>query len=203
MLVCDLISNVSFSFEQLNGTLALPVKSRGGYHMFGKVTVSNTNSLHHILSKLVPLFETILCLKIVLPPLPRYLFNPCCTGDEHCDGIGQVGYTEDLLEKTIGLRKVLRDYPYSCVSNVWVPNTVTSFTSNLENLTLDNLFASDGVHLNGTVRLVMLKLFKKLLKKSLLPFLVFQAHRSRTVSSGGVLSRLLAHPSQRTPLHTT
>ena len=35
LLLCDLVSNVSICFEQINGTLALPVKSVGGYRMHG------------------------------------------------------------------------------------------------------------------------------------------------------------------------
>ena len=157
LVIGDLISNVSFSFEQLTGNCALPVKSMGKYHMFGKVTVSTTESLQHILGKLVPLYQAVPCLKIVLPPLPRYLYSPCCISDDHCVGIGELGYADDLLDKTIGIRKTLRDFLYSRVSNVWVPDALGGLVPGSPMLAEPwrELFSGDGVHLNdlGSSRL--------------------------------------------------
>jgi len=153
MFICDLMSNVTFCFEQVNGSLALPIKMGGTYHMFGKVTVSCRDSVQNVLEKLTPVFKAVPGLKIVLPPLPRYLHNPCCTSPGHCEEIGEAMYAPDLLEKTFALRKVMRDYLHARVSNVWVPDVLselsgsgTCYTSQAENLR--HFFASDGVHMS-------------------------------------------------------
>jgi len=151
ILLCDLVSNVCFCFEQINGTLALPVKSGGRYHMHGGVTTSSQDALQNILGKLTPLLQSVPCLKICLPPLPRYLFSACCMNEDHCEGVGTVGYAEDLLCKTLNLRKTLRDYLYSKVGGIWVPDTLTELANSTlsQTETLKGLFSLDGVHLNA------------------------------------------------------
>jgi len=153
LFICDLLSNVCYGFEQLNGSIALPVKSGGTYHMYGKVTVNSKDSTHHVLERLLPVFNSVPGLKIVLPPLPRYLFSPCCGDPSHCEELGDVSYAPELLEKTVVLRKVLRDFLHARVSNVWVPETVaklsgehTSITNQIEGLR--TMFSEDGVHLS-------------------------------------------------------
>jgi len=154
LFICDLMSNVCFGFEQLTGSLALPVKSGGTYHMYGKVTVNSKDSTHHVLEKLLPVFGAVPGLKIVLPPLPRYMFSPCCGDPSHCEDIGNASYAAELLEKTVVLRKTLRDFLHARVSNVWVPDTVSKLSGNHTSITsqvegLRTVFANDGVHLSA------------------------------------------------------
>jgi len=151
ILISDMLSNVTFCFEQLNGSLALPVKSGGTYHLYGKVTVSSKDSVHNVLEKLLPVFKTVPGLKICLPPLPRYLHNPCCTTEGHCEELGDANYAQELLGKTMDLRKVLRDFLHSRISNVWVPDIISELTVECNSLTskaesLRTFFAGDGVH---------------------------------------------------------
>jgi len=153
ILISDMLSNTVFCFEQLNGSLALPIKSGGTYHLYGKVTVGTKDSVHNVLEKLLPIFRLVPGLKVCLPPLPRYLHHPCCAADGHCEEIGDVTYAPDLLEKTIALRKVLRDFLHSRISNVWVPDTISELTGDCNSLTskaesLRTFFAEDGVHLS-------------------------------------------------------
>jgi len=152
ILISDMISNVSFGFEQLNGSLALPIKSGGTYHMYGKVSTSSRESLHTVLEKLIPVFKMVPGLKLCLPPLPRYLHHPCCEGSGHCEDLNDPNYAAELLGKTIGLRKILRDFLHSRVSNVWVPDTLGDITIECTCLStkaesLRSFFASDGVHM--------------------------------------------------------
>jgi hypothetical protein len=154
IIIGDLLSNTTFCFEQLNGSLALPMKFDGRYHMLGKVTVSSKDSIHNVLSKILPVLNSSSCLKVCLPPLPRYLFSPCCASAGHCEGITEVDYSMDLLTKTLSVRKVMRDFLHSRVANLWVPDTVTHMspegTSLLEqSKKLESVFCADGVHLNA------------------------------------------------------
>ena len=71
--------------------------------------------------------------------------------EDHCEGVGTVGYAEDLLCKTLKLRKTLRDYLYSKVGSIWVPDTLTDLANSTlsQTETLKGLFSVDGVHLNA------------------------------------------------------
>jgi len=153
VLVGDMISNVSFCFEQLNGTLALPVKSGGKFHMYGKVCIGSKESLVNVLEKIVPVLRSVNGLKIVLPPLPRYLYSPCCQIPGHCEGLQEPGYVPELLCKTRGIRKIIRDHLHTRVGDIWVPDTVTTLTTDggVTDPVPDNirhLFGTDGVHLS-------------------------------------------------------
>ncbi len=153
IFIGDLISNVSFCFEQLTGTLALPIKSGGRFHMYGKVTVSSKDAINNVLEKLVPVFRSIPGLKICLPPLPRYLHNPCCTTQGHCEEIGTPSYAAELLSNTLGLRKILRDFLHTKISKIWVPDTVNDLLEKGGTVTeqaesLRYFFAEDGVHMS-------------------------------------------------------
>ncbi len=44
-VILDLLGNVAFRQAQRDGTLALPFKSRGKFHIEGKVHVCNNSSL--------------------------------------------------------------------------------------------------------------------------------------------------------------
>jgi len=153
IVIFDLIANVAFGFEQINGTVALPIKHGGRYHMQGRVTTCSKDSLNGILTRLVPLLNLPFNLKICTPPLPRYLHNPCCDDGSHCEGITEPEYAEELLNETIGIRKTMRDFLHTHVSNVWVPDVVSDLASDgtgglSKAGMLGTLFSRDGVHLN-------------------------------------------------------
>jgi len=155
LFILDILANTTFGFEQVNGTIALPVKLGGRYHMQGAVTVCSKDSLENVLNRLAPIFGTISCTKICIPPLPRYLHSPCCDEIGHCEGITDPEYAPELLASTISVRKVMRDYLHSRVSNVWVPDTVNLLAteadgSRSKSEVIGDLFAGDGVHLNDT-----------------------------------------------------
>ena len=168
IFIGDLLSNTSFCFEQVNGSHALPVKLDGKYHMLGKVSVSNKESVQIVLSKIVPILNSTSCFKVCLPPLPRYMFTPCCANEGHCEGLSEVDYPVDLYTQTLGLRKVMRDFLHSRVANVWVPDSVASLTpdsnSVLEQVEkIKSYFSSDGVHLNSTGNRALASCVKKII----------------------------------------
>ena len=108
-------------------------------------------------------------LKVLLPPLPRYLFSPCCDTDGHCDSIGEVDYPVDLYTQTLGLRKLMRDFLHCRVANIWVPDTVaqlspdcTSVIERLEKLKL--YYSEDGVHLNNIGNTALSVIVKKIVE---------------------------------------
>jgi hypothetical protein len=157
IFVSDLLSNVCFGFEQLTGTVALPIKTGGKFHMYGRVSTVSKETLNVVLEKVQPVLSNFPGYKIVLPPLPRYLHNPCCTVPSHCEDIGTPEYPAEILAKTIGLRKIIRDFVHSKISNVWVPDTLAeilekggtvSGTVSEQAEGLRYFYAEDGVHMS-------------------------------------------------------
>ncbi len=165
IFVSDLLSNVCFGFEQLTGTVALPIKSGGKFHMYGKVSTFTKETLNVFMEKMQPILNNFPGYKIVLPPLPRYIHSPCCTAPGHCEDIGTPEYASDILAKTVGLRKIVRDFVHTRIGNVWVPDTLgeilekggagsSTGTGNGSSTlaeqadSLRYFFAGDGVHMS-------------------------------------------------------
>ena len=150
--ICDLVSNVAYRFEQLDGQLLLAEKSEGRYHMKGKVTTCPRNLLANILYRLRPLLEALSCYKICLAPLPRYLFAGCCEDEGHCSGVGEDGYALDLYKSSLTLRKNMRELLTGYHSKLSVPELYSTMFPNATNPgkvvdELRKISDSDGVHL--------------------------------------------------------
>jgi len=165
--ILDLVSNTTYRYENIDdGTLSLPYRHDGKYHMDGRVTTCNMDTLHGTLSKAAPLFDAIPGLKICVPPLPRYLETPCCESENHCVGIQDPDYITDLMSKTLATRRQMKDFMVAKgVPNSWVPDLVRQLvpdgTTTAEiGAGFCNHNGPDGVHLNpesyGTVSKILL-----------------------------------------------
>jgi hypothetical protein len=91
VVILDLLGNVAFRQAQLDGTLALPYKSGGKHHIEGKVHVCNHSSLSTIVNSLKPVLEVLIDEFLFCSPIPRFLFNGCCTAQDHC-GVPQLPF---------------------------------------------------------------------------------------------------------------
>jgi hypothetical protein len=153
-LVFDLYGNSSFRFEQFDGSLSMPYKQAGKYHLGGKIAVCPPPVYKRILENTASLLVTHPGSRIVLvPPLPRYLFTGCCNQPGHSTNISEPGYSNSMLSDTIGLRNQLKKFVVSlgikrclvmdscCVASCPVTsNTVTRLDA------LKKVCAQDGVH---------------------------------------------------------
>ena len=45
---------------------------------------------------------------LILPPQPRYMFNPCCADKNHCKNMAEEGHAGKILSATSKLRGVLK-----------------------------------------------------------------------------------------------
>jgi len=153
--VCDMISNVSFRYEDGEGSSSVPFKSAGTYHMGGKVVLSNKEVLHTNLMRALAALKLVKGLKVILPPLPRYLVTPCCEDPDHCTGREDSDYSTDLLSATLSVKKTVKEFVVDHgLQNAWVPDivrkmwpedvTTKSLTDRLVRVT-----AGDGVHLTN------------------------------------------------------
>jgi hypothetical protein len=110
IIVLELFGNSTFRYRQFDGTMALPFKAGHCYHMEGEVGVCDDTSFINLYHNLRPVFDA--CkesVKIVIPPLPRYLYSSCCQNKHHCTNQKQDGYQLDLLKNTTHFRTVLKD----------------------------------------------------------------------------------------------
>ena len=152
IFVCDLVSNITYRTEQLDGQQLLATKSGGRYHLDGRVTTVAKNLLANILFNLRTLLNTMDCEKVFLPPLPRYLFTPCCNEEGHCDGVGEDGYALELLQKSNVVRKQIKDNLTTHHTKIVVPTLYDTMFPDattpgkiLEKLR--KISSNDGVHL--------------------------------------------------------
>jgi hypothetical protein len=158
-VVLDLFSNCSHRYQQFDGTQSLAQKEGGKYHMPGPVVPCSEETFRRIIKMLSPVLLSAQAIeKILIPPLPRYLLNPCCNLPTHCTNFHSENYAESALNGICKLRNILKK---ECVSmgvrNFWVLDGIgalvgtppgESFGSNREILPdLREPLAKDGVHL--------------------------------------------------------
>jgi hypothetical protein len=149
----DLLSNCTFRYEQYDGTMALPYKSQGKYHMGGKVGVCSRETLLSTIASVKSVFALLPGSKIVLTPLPRYLYSPCCSDINHCVDMGTSGYIVDTIESTIGLRKVIQEgLVKNGITKFVVPDVLQQLLGEKSDFKsmgekLRTITGDDGVHL--------------------------------------------------------
>jgi hypothetical protein len=121
-VLMDLLGNATFRFEQFDGSTSLPYKDIKGWHYAGKITVCPDNNFKSILSALSPIFMSAQSnLKVIIPPMPRYLTGGCCANPGHGTNVHEEGYGIAMLDKLTYLRgqmkKKLKDLG---VRNYWL-----------------------------------------------------------------------------------
>jgi hypothetical protein len=92
--VFDLLGNSSVRFEQYDGTTALPFKSKGKFHLGGKIVTTPVDVFKKIIDSVMPVLKA----KgpkpaIIIPPLPRYLFSRCCNDTDHCTNANEKDFS--------------------------------------------------------------------------------------------------------------
>jgi hypothetical protein len=153
-LVFDLFGNSSFRFEQFDGSLSMPFKQAGRYHLAGKIAACPLPVYKRILENTVPVLTVHQPAKVIIvTPLPRYLFSGCCKQTGHSTNVGEPGHSNTLLSDTIGFRNHLKKFVVSlgikrclvmdscCVADC--PTTANT-ASRLD--ALKKVCAQDGVH---------------------------------------------------------
>jgi hypothetical protein len=157
-VILELFSNSSYRYKQFDGSLSLPYKDGTGYHMGGEITICDDDNFLKLLAALEPVLMAAQDhLKVIVPPLQRYLFNRCCKKLQHSTNVGGEGHSLTLLNATTHLQHLLKDGVRKMgVKNYHVLNGVggllgISPTEKMPAnpdliLDLKPLFAGDGVH---------------------------------------------------------
>jgi hypothetical protein len=110
VVVLELFSNSTYRYRQFDGTMALPYKTSTGYHMGGDVGVCDDESFTRLCKSMGALLEK--CgdsVKIMVPPLPRYLYAGCCGNKHHCSNRTNEEYELSILQATTHFRPLLKE----------------------------------------------------------------------------------------------
>jgi hypothetical protein len=159
-VVFDLLGNASHRYEQFDGTQSLPQKEGGRYHMPGPVVTCEQETYRKIVRTLGPvLLSAQDATKVSVPPLPRYIFSPCCNNSAHCTNLDKEGAAEKLLNGVSNLKSILKKECNNMkVRNHWILDGIGTLAgvpigqtagSNRDLLPeLNDSLAVDGVHLS-------------------------------------------------------
>jgi len=122
VVILDLFGNSTYRFIQEDGTLALPVKMGGKYHLPGPVKLISADGLKKAFNTVKPILEAVPSSpKIILPPPPRYIGTGCCDQETHCSNCRSSEFAQGQLDELISLRKCLKDLLLaSGIQNFWV-----------------------------------------------------------------------------------
>jgi hypothetical protein len=151
-VILDLLGNIAFRYEQIDGNLALPFKYGGKYHFGGKVLVCPNAVLRNTIRTLKPVFDVIKGDSLFCSPFPRCLYNGCCSEQDHCPGVDTEDYVKSLLHDTLNLRTVCQNMLSEMgMVRMWVPDVVHKMLPACNNNTeiavgLRHVVAADGVH---------------------------------------------------------
>jgi hypothetical protein len=108
-IIFDLFGNSSYRFQHVDGTLVLPIRVGGGYHLLGEVHMVSDTGISELISMVLPLFiAACALLTVIMPPLPRYVFVGCCRENGHSTNVGMDGYSSKILDSCLHFRKVLK-----------------------------------------------------------------------------------------------
>jgi hypothetical protein len=78
----------------------------GAYHIDGDLVAIPSEQLKYLFELLLAVFNTAAgCTRLLLCPIPRYLWRGCCEDDEHGPNRADEGFQENMLE---GLEKAKR-----------------------------------------------------------------------------------------------
>ncbi len=108
-MIFDLFGNSAYRFQHVDGSLVLPFRVGGSYHLLGDIQVVPDCNIGQLVNLVKPLFALAeKHLVVIMPTLPRYLFFGCCLDKSHSTNVGVEGYAAKLLEATFHFRKVLK-----------------------------------------------------------------------------------------------
>jgi hypothetical protein len=114
----------------------------GTYHMNGDVVCSPLDSSHQVFLQLSPLLKELQDFdKLLMVPLPRYLWNSCCEDIEHGANVASEDHVESIMHGLAAVQNLWRGMAFrDRLRNLMVTNVSTQIAD-------QELWLEDGVHL--------------------------------------------------------
>jgi hypothetical protein len=160
--VLDLAGNITHRYKQFDGMGCLPVKIGTGYHLPGEVCLIENRALANVVSSYQGILDSLKCVKIIVPPLPRYIGKSCCSDPAHCVGFSNDNVCKGLIEGLQKIRKEIKTQVCKSRKDTWVLDSMGGLVGTLplpgahglngaELLPkIKAVLGTDGVHLNDT-----------------------------------------------------
>jgi len=150
--VFDMLGPVAYRFRQADGSLAMPVKVSGGFHLLGEATMADDGIIKNCVKRLVPTLNT-MCAKptILIPPLPRFVFGGCCRLKNHSVGSGTEAAAKKIVSELAHVRKVAKTELQKTVNGSWwLADPLNALGGEDWQQDLKHVTARDNVHFTGT-----------------------------------------------------
>jgi hypothetical protein len=112
IVVFQALDNCSFFSSTGDGGMnAIKKDARGRYHVPGEVVVLPRERILPLLRKLELCLNTgEAAIRIMITPMPRYIFDACCSNNTHCTNGVEGDFAEKMLSSLVGLWKETRDH---------------------------------------------------------------------------------------------
>jgi hypothetical protein len=161
VVLYHMLDNSTFFVKTSEGGL-LPIRKErrdGVYHVAGEVMVAPRELLTPTLTAMLPALAAGKAdLRILLCPLPRYMYTPCCQEEGHCAGLGEEGYPEKMLAGLTEVYKFTKEFVrngnlrkenVTTLNPVWAMSGGTrSSNSELADM-LWEAWETDPIHMNS------------------------------------------------------
>jgi len=149
--VFDFLGPTAYRFKQSDGSLAMPVKFSGGFHLLGEAGVADDTMVRGCVKRLVPvLLEMCSRPTVLIPPLPRFVFGGCCRLKNHSVGSGSESAAKKMIDQIGHLRKIAKsELQKAGVANWWLADTMSALGGEDPMVNLKLVTAKDNVHFSG------------------------------------------------------
>jgi hypothetical protein len=110
VLVLGMTDNAYYLARAEDGSLIPNCRSPDGtYHMHGEIVGSPLDSCRQVFLQLEGLLKELQDYdKILLVPIPRYLWHSCCDDPDHGPNVADDGHADQLLAATAAVQKLWR-----------------------------------------------------------------------------------------------
>jgi len=158
VVIFDLFGNTTYRYREFDGSISMIKKRENGYHAEGPVTIAEDFSLKNIVEGVGKILKSKPeCFRVIVPPLPRYLFSGCCSNNDHCTNLGEEGHAKKLLGRIEHARGVIKGaLVRSGIERFWLVDGVgllaggsgTGCSAISDPESLRRYLGADGVHLS-------------------------------------------------------
>ncbi len=109
-VIClDVSSNSVYKFRQYDDSLSMPCKLNDKWHMMGDVVPVSDEGVGDIFRKTMPILEALKGFeKIIIPPIPRYVFGGCCSDPTHCTNVSDPEHHLTMLFAHSRIRNTMK-----------------------------------------------------------------------------------------------
>jgi hypothetical protein len=109
-IILGMCDNAYYRARAEDGTLIPHRRAPDGtYHIDGDIMGSPVESCKQVFSQVSPMLKHFQDFdKLLMVPLPRYLWSACCEDYEHAPNVREVGHVDTMLDGLTSLQKLWR-----------------------------------------------------------------------------------------------